>query len=310
MKILNKEIYRMPKIINKDTYFKLDTYEVINEKDIESSIENDVKYYFKLEEDKYRNNLEDKLTKNLKNDFITDKLNEYVDNSYLIKIKLGKDVEDTSNDDAYSSLNRIIKEVKKNRPNDYSEVIDKIVDIIKTKNLNKYSDEAEVEDLEVDDELVEAIKSEEKKPDKLTKYINETVGSLYSTCYRVFKEDYAEHYRQFLKENRDFIDTKTKEFIKQLKTKEKESYIMNRKRNIINLFNYIIEYYTDRLTWIEDNKYVVMITKADIKDNKLNIVSGSICPDRVSIDLSDCIKLERHDTSFTVIMKENSLCTY
>ena len=296
----------MPNIIDRDMCFKLDTCEIINEADIESDIEKEVKQYFKIEEDKYKLSLEDKLTKNLKNNFITNKLREYVENSYLIKIKTGRDIEENSEDN-YSSLNRIIKDIKKDRPNDYSDVIDKIVEIIKEQSLVKYSDEVIEEEPEIEDELIEAIKTEEKKPDKLTKYINETIKSLYSTCFKVLKEEYLNYYKEFLESHKEEIDTKTKSYIKQLKDKEKESYISNRHRNIVNLFNYVLENYSDRINWIEDNKYVIMITKLSINKNSLDIVSGSICPDKVFINLLDCIKMKRYDKSFTMIMKENSL---
>lgn len=296
----------MPNIIDRDMCFKLDTCEIINEADIESDIEKEVKQYFKIEEDKYRLSLEDKLTKNLKNNFITDKLREYVENSYLIKIKTGREAEENSEDN-YSSLNRIIKDIKKDRPNDYSDVIDKIVEIIKEQSLVKYSDEVIEEESDVEDELIEAINTEEKKPDKLTKYINETIKSLYSTCFKVLKEEYLNYYKEFLESHKEEIDTKTKSYIKQLKDKEKESYIKNRHRNIVNLFDYILENYLDRINWIEDNKYIIMITKLSINKNSLDIVSGSICPDRTSVNLSDCIKMKRYDKSFTMIMEENSL---
>ena len=299
---MNKELLKMPSKITKDTYFKRDTYEVVNESDIDETISKEVSRYFELEEDAYRNDVIDKMTKNLKSEFIQDNLRQFVNNSYLIKIKQGGVPKEDAED--YTALNKIIRKITKDRPNDFVDVLSKIVDIIKEKDLAKYDGEnIEEVETEVEDDLVEAIEEEEKKPDKLTKYINETVKTLYNTCSIELKKEYEEYYNKFLEDNKDTIDTKVSNYMTKFKNEEESRYTKDRRNNIVNLFNYIIDYYRDRITWLDDGKYVIMVTDMKPGTKEYIVTSGTICPDTFKVDISRFKELHRHDTSFTLIIK-------
>lgn len=299
---MNKELLKMPSKITKDTYFKRDTYEVVNKSDIDETISKEVSRYFELEEDAYRNDVIDKMTKNLKSEFIQDNLRQFVNNSYLIKIKQGGVPKEDAED--YTALNKIIRKITKDRPNDFVDVLSKIVDIIKEKDLTKYDCEnIEEVETEVEDDLVEAIEEEEKKPDKLTKYINETVKTLYNTCSIELKKEYEEYYNKFLEDNKDNIDTKVSNYMTKFKNEEESRYTKDRRDNIVNLFNYIIDYYRDRITWLDDGKYVIMVTDIKPGAKEYIVTSGTICPDIFKIDVSRFKELHRHDTSFTLIIK-------
>ena len=299
---MNKELLKMPSKITKDTYFKRDTYEVVNDSDIDETISKEVSRYFELEEDAYRNDVIDKMTKNLKSEFIQDNLRQFVNNSYLIKIKQGGVPKEDAED--YTALNKIIRKITKDRPNDFVDVLSKIVDIIKEKDLAKYDGEnIEEVETEVEDDLVEAIEEEEKKPDKLTKYINETVKTLYNTCSIELKKEYEEYYNKFLEDNKDTIDTKVSNYMTKFKNEEESRYTKDRRNNIVNLFNYIIDYYRDRITWLDDGRYVIMVTDIKPGTKEYIVTSGTICPDTFKIDVSRFKELHRHDTSFTLIIK-------
>lgn len=299
---MNKELLKMPSKITKDTYFKRDTYEVVNKSDIDETVSKEVSRYFELEETTYRNDVIDKMTKNLKSEFIQDSLRKFVDNSYLIKIKQGGVPKEDAED--YTALNKIIRKITKDRPNDFTDVLSKIVDIIKEKDLTKYnSEDVEEVETEVEDDLVEAIENEEKKLDKLTKYINETVKALYNTCSIELKKEYEEHYNKFLKDNKKTIDTKVNNYMAKFKDEEEIRYTKDRRNNIVNLFNYIIDYYIDRITWLDDGKYVTMVTDIKQGTKEYIVTSGTICPDTFKVDISRFKELHRYDTSFTLIIK-------
>ena len=299
---MNKEVLRMPSKITKDMYFKRDTYEIVNKSDIDETVSKEVSRYFELEETTYRNDVIDKMTKNLKSEFIQDSLRKFVDNSYLIKIKQGGVPKEDAED--YTALNKIIRKITKDRPNDFTDVLSKIVDIIKEKDLTKYnSEDVEEVETEVEDDLVEAIENEEKKPDKLTKYINETVKTLYNTCSIELKKEYEEYYNKFLEDNKDTIDTKVSNYMTKFKNEEESRYTKDRRNNIVNLFNYIIDYYRDRITWLDDGKYVIMVTDMKPGTKEYIVTSGTICPDTFKVDINRFKELHRHDTSFTLIIK-------
>lgn len=299
---MNKEVLRMPSKITKDMYFKRDTYEIVNKSDIDETVSKEVSRYFELEETTYRNDVIDKMTKNLKSEFIQDSLRKFVDNSYLIKIKQGGVPKEDAED--YTALNKIIRKITKDRPNDFTDVLSKIVDIIKEKDLTKYNSE-DVEEVEtkVEDDLVEAIENEEKKLDKLTKYINETVKALYNTCSIELKKEYEEYYNKFLEDNKNNIDTKVSNYMTKFKNEEESRYTKDRRNNIVNLFNYIIDYYIDRITWLDDGKYVTMVTSIKPGTKEYIVTSGTICPDTFKVDISRFKELHRYDTSFTLIIK-------
>ena len=299
---MNKELLKMPSKITKNMYFKRDTYEIVNKSDIDETVSKEVSRYFELEETTYRNDVIDKMTKNLKSKFIQDNLRQFVNNSYLIKIKQGGVPKEDAED--YTALNKIIRKITKDRPNDFTDVLSKIVDIIKEKDLTKYnSEDVEEVETEVEDDLVEAIEEEEKKPDKLTKYINETVKTLYNTCSIELKKEYEEYYNKFLEDNKDTIDTQVSNYMTKFKNEEESRYTKDRRNNIVNLFNYIIDYYRDRITWLDDSKYVIMVTDIKPGTKEYIVTSGTICPDTFKIDVSRFKELHRHDTSFTLIIK-------
>ena len=296
---MNNEVYNIPSIITKNMYFKLDDFKIINEDDIEKTINKEVSRYFKQEEDSYRYSLEEKLTKNLKNDFITRELIKFVDSSYLIKLKKGDKLLDE--DVSVSSLNNIIRKVIKDRKNDYEIVLNKIIDIIKTNDLNKYEESTEDnEDISLNEELAEAIKEEDKKIDKLTKYINETIRLLYETCYQTFKNEYRKHYNDFLSKHDDEIKEKVKNHIKNVKAKEEKSYINNRRKNIVNLYDYVLNKYAKSINWLDDGKHVILVTSLIPGNNYYTFTSGTICPSIFQLNVNKFKELRRFGSTFTL----------
>ena len=126
---------------------------------------------------------------------------------------------------------------------------------------------------------------------------------MYNTCSIELKKEYEEYYNKFLEDNKDNIDTKVSNYMTKFKNEEESRYTKDRRNNIVNLFNYIIDYYIDRITWLDDGKYVTMVTDIKQGTKEYIVTSGTICPDTFKVDISRFKELHRHDTSFTLIIK-------
>lgn len=299
----NNEILCMPHKIYRNTFFKKDTYEVIKEEDIENTIKSEVQDFYISQIEDFREKYISKITKNLERDFINNYLKEFVNNSYLIKIKQGIIPEEDTKE--YTALNKIIRKITKDRPNDFSSVISSIVEII---NNGKYVTEEAVEEVNestIDEELSEAIKKESQKIDKLTKYINETILKLYSSAKDELKEEYKKHYDNFLEENKGKIEGKIEEF-KSKFTKDLFFYEEDLRDNIVNLFNYVLSRYINKVSWIDDGKYIIMVSNVTKENNSLVIKSGMVSPKIIKINTDNIEKILREGNTFTLVVKGNS----
>lgn len=299
----NNEVFYMPHKIYRNTFFKKDTHEVIKEEDIEDIIKSEVQDFYTSQKEEFRENYISKITKNLERDFIDNYLKEFVNNSYLIKIKQGEIPEEDTKE--YTVLNKVIRKITKDRPNDFSSVISSIVEII---NNGKYSTEdtveEEIDESTVDDELSEAIKKESQKTDRLTKYINETTLKLYSLAKAELKEEYKKHYDKFLEENKGDIEAKVEEF-KSKFTKDLLLYEEDLRDNITNLFNYVLSRYVDRVSWIDDGKYITMVSRITKENKFLVIKSGTVSPKKIKINIDNIERIHRDGNAFTIIIKGN-----
>lgn len=297
------EIYYMPKVITKDTYFRRDLLTTVDKDEVEDIINKEVEEYIEEAKDNYEYKLTNEMTESLKTNFISKKLREFIDNSYLIRIKNGCIPSEDSEE--YTSLNRIIRKVTKDRPNDFSDVIKRVTEIIKYNNLDAYSDGFINDELEetVEDELIEAIENEENKIDRLTKYIHDTVFNLYNVCFVDNRDEYYEYYEDFLKKHDKEIKLKVSQFENRFRLENEEEFRISREKNIVNLFNYLLNYYSNKINWYDDGKRITLITSLVQDDDKYLIKSG-LLDDRVySLYTKNFKELRKHGTTFTLILK-------
>ena len=300
--MINKELLiNMPNKIYRDTYIKLDTYELVDINKVNSIVDNDVNEYFNNIEETYRNLVIDKLTKNLKEDFISKILLEYLNSSYLIKLKLNKDkdeVEDKKEENA--SLNKIIRAVIKDRPNDFDSVIERI----KTQINSKEEIKEDFTDDSLEYELSEELEKEVKE-DKLTKYINETVIRLKNTCYEDKKREYNEYYNKFIEDNLNKIDNDVNKYMEKIKKSDLQEYKRNRRLNIVNLFDFIFKgAYLDLIKWVDDGKYIIMVKTPLISMTNISFTSGTKVYDEVKYKLDKIKEIHRHGNMFTLVVEE------
>ena len=299
---MNKEIERMPIEIFKEMYFKKDSYKVINENDIFLDIDKDVNDYFNTKEEFYRRDIINNKTRGLKECFMTGKLRDYINSSYLINIKNEQDeTEDKTN---LSSLNKIIRKVKKDRKNDYTEVLDRISSIINNDDLLKENIVKVYEDMTVDEELYEVIKNEDKKEDKLTKYIKDTIRDLYTKCFSIYKEEYDKHYNNFVDGCKDEINREVSMLINDFKKREENKYRDDRRHNLVNLYDYILTNYKDHVKWVEVDNHIILIDSFKQEKDDYIFKSGTICPSRFNIKNKYNKKLYRNGTVFTMLFEE------
>ena len=303
----------LPSKISKGMYYRLDTYEEINKEDIEKTINKELEEYLNEEETIFMNEVVSNMTLGLEYNFVMDELKNYFDNSYLVKIKKGSDIKKTSKladaaADSYDenhkqmfiALNKIIRKITTERPNDFEDVLNKISDKILNKSF-KIEDTNE-EDEDEDDDFEDL---EDKKLDKLTTYINEITETMYKVCFTNLKDEFKKIYDDFLESNKDKIHVKVSAHMETFEKKNAKDFLENKRNNIVDLFEYLLDYYYEHIKWLDEGKYIIMVsTIKPSTNNQFVITSGSINPKEVYLERSLFIGFERIGTVLTAIMGE------
>lgn len=311
----SKFLSKFPNSIVRGIYYRLDKHEKIEESEIEDIINKEIKDYIKLEEETYKESIIEDLTKNLKSEFVIEHLKDFFNTSYLIKIKKGMDVDeavqksdkdiesyDEVSKQEYTALNKIIRKITKDRPNDFEDVIKKLQDKLDDKI--EISEEPEEKDKDI--ELQDLIDEEEKKPDRLTKYVSNTFKDLYNECFKSLKKPYEEHFNKYVNDNKDYINSKVKAYITSFKKENLEDIETRKRNNIVNLFDYVLDNYTDLIRWLDDGRCIYLINTIKHKSNSFEMTSGSICPGNITIDINKIKEIKMYGgTTITVVLEEN-----
>ena len=116
--------------------------------------------------------------------------------------------------------------------------------------------------------------------------------------------DYKKHYNKFLEENKGDIEAKVEEF-KSKFTKDLFLYEEDLRDNITNLFNYVLSRYVNRISWIDDGKYITMVSRITKENKFLVIKSGAVSPKKIKINIDNIERIHRDGNAFTIIIKGN-----
>ena len=315
---------KLPKIITRDLYFRLDTYEIVDMKTIDKDIDNEIREYYANKKSSFKKNIIAELTEGLEKKFITEKLNIFFDKSYLVKIKKGQDldqvskladvnIQDLDGEEKimFNMLNSYIRQVVKDRKNDYDKVIkmlnDKAIDNLKSLNTKKKTKQEEEYDedyeYDLDIELQNSIEAEEDKANKINKYVDKTYNDMEAACHSALKNSYKEYYNQFVDNNSELINDRLHRYEVEILKNQSTVLKANKKNSIINLYKTLTKLNYESIKWIDDNKNIIMATSIVKDDDSFTVTSGKVFPSYLSFSADDIDHLERFGNTLTAVLE-------
>ena len=310
----NFEVYNLPHIITRNTYINKNTFDKIEQYEINSyidkKIEEDINdYHYKL----YHKE-ESKIKDIKRTELINKKLKEYFDSSYLFKLKVGQSIENIdskleSEDNKFSAaLNRVIKKVLKERQHDYVDILVKLKEsclAYKFGETVEYYEEPSKDDLlnrmiEDSEEV-----TEENKPNKIKRYIkdktNEIIMIMYDMCYDEFKESFKEYMKSYKTTIEESIKPKMDSFKRSDVDRLKRTY----RSELISIFNSVLMDNFSSINFVESGNKLILINRASYSLDKLELVSGYIAPERLTIYTKDIDSIIRYGETFTIKLRSD-----
>ena len=308
---------RLPRYIFKDDYILLDKLEVIKERDIPSFLDNKKKRFL---DEAYNNKkmfiIQD-LEEDILNNYISKSIKEFASKSYLIE----SNEEDSENNEDDGSLsykkcynkfstlsNAVLRQVKKDRKNDYDDVLKKLKEML-LKN-----DEITIKE-ESDDELEEVIKDIEEEvidehKNKLEKYLDNKYNEIYSNADMCFSQLSRDEARKKYLDTEDEMNKVLDDYMKLYKKNHLKRFSDDLSSNIVNLYDMIIKRYYTNINFIDDTSKIYLVNPNSFvgSSSKYVFQSGRGRWSRGAVKASDNDKSERFGNMFTLLLSgDNSI---
>ena len=311
-------IESLPVKIYKDSFIVKNTSKLLKESEIDSYIDGSVKDFL---EDAY-NERKSKIISSKYDEILEKDVNsliaKYIEKTHIFE---GIDVKDNSINveedeeitfdkclNRYSLIaNKILRDIKKSRKNDYIDVLnsikEKLVNIInnKEKLKDKKEESDNVDDFDDFDDFddIEETENEKDKKNKLEILIDETCEQL------IFRaRDCISGYSK-IKLNRSIDDESLEDDLNKYMISFKKNNLSRYKDslsyNIINIFDYILTKCLCKIAWIDDGKYITMVSSIDrLRGTNLVITSGVKSSVKILLDTDKIVEIHREGSIFTI----------
>ena len=311
-------IESLPVKIYKDSFIVKNTSKLLRESEIDSYIDGSVKDFL---EDAY-NERKSKIISNKYDEILEKDVNsliaKYIEKTHIFE---GIDAKDNTNIEdeeitfdkclnRYSLIaNKTLREIKKSRKNDYTDVLnsvkEKLVNIINNKEKLKDKKE-EPEDADDFDDFydfddIEEIENEKDKKNKLEILIDDTCEKLISHA-RDCISDYSK-----IKLNKSIDDKSLEDDLNKYMISFKKNNLVRYKEslnyNIVNIFDYILTKCLYKIAWIDDGKYITMVSSIDrLRGTNLVITSGVKSSAKILLDIDKIVEIHREGSIFTILI--------
>lgn len=311
-------IESLPVKIYKDSFIVKNTSKLLKESEIDSYIDGSVKDFL---EDAY-NERKSKIISSKYDEILEKDVNsliaKYIEKTHIFE---GIDIKDNSiiEDEEitfdkclnrYSLIaNKILREIKKSRKNDYVDVLnsikEKLVNIInnKEKLKDKKEESDDIDDFDDFDDFddIEETENEKDKKNKLEILIDETCEQLISRA-RDCISGYSKVKLNKIIDDKSLEDDLSKYMIS-FKKNNLSSYKDSLSYNIINIFDYILTKCLHKIAWIDDGKYITMVSSIDrLRGTNLVITSGVKSSAKILLDTDRITEIHREGSIFTILI--------
>lgn len=312
-------IESLPVKIYKDSFIVKNTSKLLKESEIDSYIDSSVKDFL---EDAY-NERKSKIISSKYDEILEKDVNsliaKYIEKTHIfegIDIKdnstIGEDEEITFDKclNRYSLIaNKTLRDIKKSRKNDYIDVLnsikEKLVNIInnKEKLKDKKEESDDIDDFDDFDDFgdIEETENEKDKKNKLEILIDETCEQLISRA-RDCISGYSKVKLNKIIDDKSLEDDLSKYMIS-FKKNNLSSYKDSLSYNIINIFDYILTKCLRKIAWIDDGKYITMVSSIDrLRGTNLVVTSGVKSSAKILLDTDRIVEIHREGSIFTVLI--------
>ena len=313
-------IESLPVKIYKDSFIVKNTSKLLKESEIDSYIDGSVKDFL---EDAY-NERKSKIISSKYDEILEKDVNsliaKYIEKTHIFegidvkdsRVNVEEDEEITFDKclNRYSLIaNKTLREIKKSRKNDCIDVLnsikEKLVNIInnKEKLKDKKEEPDDIDDFDDFDDFddTEEIENEKDKKNKLEILIDNTCEQLIS-CARDCISGYSK-----IKLNKSIDDKSLEDDLSKYMISFKKNNLSRYKDslsyNIINIFDYILTKCLCKIAWIDDGKYVTMVSSIDrLRGTNLVITSGVKSSTKILLDTDRIIEIHREGSIFTILI--------
>ena len=309
-------IESLPVKIYKDSFIVKNTSKLLKESEIDSYIDCSVKDFL---EDAY-NERKSKIISSKYDEILEKDVNsliaKYIEKTHIFEgidvkdsgINVEEDEEITFDKclNRYSLIaNKTLREIKKSRKNDYIDILnsvkEKLVNIInnKEKLKDKKEESDDIDDLDDFDDFDDIEEIENEKDKKML--IDDTCEQLISHA-RNCVSGYSK-----IKLNKSIDDKSLEDDLSKYMISFKKNNLSRYKDslsyNIINIFDYILTKCLCKIEWIDDGKYVTMVSSIDrLRGTNLVITSGVKSSTKILLDTDRIIEIRREGSIFTVLI--------
>ena len=313
-------IESLPVKIYKDSFIVKNTSKLLKESEIDSYIDGSVKDFL---EDAY-NERKSKIISSKYDEILEKDVNsliaKYIEKTHIFegidvkdsRVNVEEDEEITFDKclNRYSLIaNKTLREIKKSRKNDCIDVLnsikEKLVNIInnKEKLKDKKEEPDDIDDFDDFDDFddTEEIENEKDKKNKLEILIDNTCEQLISHARNCIS-GYSK-----IKLNKSIDDKSLEDDLSKYMISFKKNNLSRYKDslsyNIINIFDYILTKCLCKIAWIDDGKYVTMVSSIDrLRGTNLVITSGVKSSTKILLDTDRIIEIRREGSIFTILI--------
>lgn len=308
---------KLPRYILKDDYILLDNLEVIKEKDIDRFLDKKKKIFLDKAYNNKKMSIIQDLEEDILRDYISKSIKEFANKSYLIESS-EEDSENNEDNDSlsykkcynkFSTLsNAILRQIKKDRKNDYDDVLKKLKEML-LKN-----DEITVKE-DSEDELEEVLKNIEEEvidenKNKLEKYLNKKYNEICSNANICFSQLSRDEARKKYLDTEEEMNEVLEDYMKIYKKNHLKKFSDDLSSKVVNLYDLIIKEYFTNINFIDDTSKIYLVNPNSFvgSSSKYLFQSGRGRWSRGAVKASDKDKLERFGSMFTLLLSgDNSI---
>lgn len=308
---------RLPRYIFKDDYILLDRLEVIKEKDIDSFLDKKKKIFLDEAYNNKKISIIQDLEEDILNNYISKSIKEFANKSYLIE----SSEEDSENNEDNGSLsykkcynkfstlsNAILRQVKKDRKNDYDDVLKKLKETLLKNDEIIIKEESEDELEEVLKDIEEDVIDEHKN--KLEKYLDKKYNEIYSNADMCFSQLSRDEARKKYLDTEEEMNKVLEDYMKKYKKNHLKRFSDDLNSRIVNLYDMIIKRYYTNINFIDDTSKIYLVNPNSFvgSSSKYLFQSGRGRWSHGAVTANDKDKLERFGNTFTLLLSgDNSI---
>ena len=288
------EIIDLPRFIHQDDYIDTKYGNNLKKEDIEKYL--DEKLNNEIEKERQR--LKEEALENILDDITMKEANsilkKFLETSYLLD-EVSKD--NSKNSESVKCLNNfttiansILREAKKKSKEDADIVLEKIKKRLSSSSL---------------DVLLDKIKEDKYNEDRedLDIYVDEKCLSILNGAISCVNDLSKEKANDYFKDNKESIDKKIEDELSVIINSELKDFKENLKCSIQNTFNYVKNRYLNAVNFIDEGKYMIMVTNRtfEITDNKVSYMSSKVFKNTYSFDISKNDYFVRYGETLTYV---------